>query len=829
MVEVSMPRRRFVVLLALLIMAAAGFATNSAAKEFTRSLRPETMANPCSFFRECEASLDAARMPTSALVFPGTADLGHFRLHFNGIDNDYADSTSMWFYVLEWDGQAPGMEEFILGLGNCIVTATFLSACPAGYVAETDTDTGIYGVKWTSAPQVSELHMSFLLDGIYPAGAMPFAVKAGGGTEVASISAPVCDIQCSLDMECPAEITVGCCEPIGPYRTGYPVITGTCPPFDTTYSDEVVREECPYAVERTWTVTDAAGLVVQCVQTIHADDNTPPEILCPADVDCECDDMDTFGEATAEDACDPDPVVAYVDSVVFYRCPWEYVKRRTWTATDACGNTSSRCQIINVHDSSAPVITYCPPDTTVACENEIDWSDMAEAQDTCNPELDMRCEWGRAADQDPCHYRIIRGWEFTDGCCNIVDCHQTITVKDTVPPVLFCAQDDTIGCDDEVVFTDPRVEENCDPNPVLSIVSTTVIPHCGDGALLNGCTEDWEEIWIRKWRAVDACENESECEQWVYREICQEHEMCTYTQGGWGSRCPDSQRDDPLSIQPGCIRDHYFDMVFPDGVMVGDTTGDSNGAVWTTAVAVQDYFPGGGPSTHLPGDLTDPTSTPGGEVVAQVLALRLNREYSYAGVWETLGLLDEPVRLGDFILPGSCGKFAGLTVDEFLLLADQAVSGDSTVLIPYDADYSDVNETAGCMNGRYDECWDPEQYVSPIQTIIAPGPDDESVADEVTDEVPLHSEIKVSSHPNPLTGSATISYYLPAGGKVVVEIYDIKGRRIASLVDLEKPNGSHGVVWSGKDAKGSAAASGVYFCRVRLEGYPTVMEKLIKL
>ena len=34
----------------------------------------------------------------------------------------------------------------------------------------------------------------------------------------------------------------------------------------------------------------------------------------------------------------------------------------------------------------------------------------------------------------------VQGWEFTDGCCNIVDCHQTITVKDTVPPVLFCAQ-----------------------------------------------------------------------------------------------------------------------------------------------------------------------------------------------------------------------------------------------------------------------------------------------------------------------------------------------------------------------------------------------------
>jgi hypothetical protein len=818
-----------VIVLGLIAFLVAGLTTGLGAKELKRAVRPEAMQDPCSFFRDCEMNLDATHTGALAMVCPNSSNVGHFTLHFNGVDNDFGDSTSMWFYVLEWDGQNPGMDEFILGLGTCIVRATFISACPAGYVVGLDAETGIYGVKWTTAPQIPELHISFLLDGIFPVGAMPFAVKAGGGIGAASICAPMCETQCFLDIECPPEITVACDEPTDPSRTGYPIITGTCPPFDTTYADEVVQDECPYVVERTWTVTDASGLVAECVQMINADDDTPPVITCPPDVDYECDDMGPLGEATAEDICDPDPFISYVDSVIFYRCPWEYIKKRIWTATDACGNSSSCDQIINIHDSSLPVITYCPPDITVACEREIDWDDMAEAEDTCNPDLDMRYEVGRAAAQDPCHYMIIRGWEFTDGCCNKVACHQAITVKDTVPPALVCADDDTIGCRDDVVFTDPAVTDNCGHETELSVVFTKVIPHCDHDTPLCDCTEDWQDINIRKWKAVDVCGNEAECQQTIYRELCVEGRMCTYTQGGWGSGCPDSQQDNPMSTQPGCIRDHYFDMVFPDGVMVGDTTGAANGAVWTTALAVEDFLPGGGPSTHLPGDLIDPTDTPAGNVVAQLLALRLSREYSCAGIWEILGLVGEPACLGDFVIPTSCGKFAGLTVDEFLALADQAVSGDSTVLIPYHADYSDVNETADCMNNRYDECWQPDLGTSPVQIIIAPEPEAESAPDEAYGDEAVPAVVTVRSQPNPLTGSTTITYSLPADGRVTVEIYNINGRRIASLVDAGKPAGSHGVIWNGKDGMGNAAASGVYFCRVRLESHPTVMEKLIKI
>lgn len=66
------------------------------------------------------------------------------------------------------------------------------------------------------------------------------------------------------------------------------------------------------------------------------------------------------------------------------------------------------------------------------------------------------------------------------------------------------------------------------------------------------------------------------------------------------------------------------------------------------------------------------------------------------------------------------------------------------------------------------------------------------------------------NYPNPFNASTVIGYYLPEEGRVVIEIYDILGRKIKTLVDGMQPAGSHSVVW---DAGGSS--SGLYFYRMK--------------
>ena len=132
------------------------------------------------------------------------------------------------------------------------------------------------------------------------------------------------------------------------------------------------------------------------------------------------------------------------------------------------------------------------------------------------------------------------------------------------------------------------------------------------------------------------------------------------------------------------------------------------------------------------------------------------------------------------------------------------------------------------MNTRFSDCGG----------LIEAGP---SVADverrvhsteETTEEAasrPVPEVFSVGLQPNPLYGSTNIALALPAAGKVSVEIFDVQGRRVRTLVDEMRQAGFHDIVWNGRDAARSVVGSGVYFCRIRIDGQSAAMEKMIKL
>ena len=65
--------------------------------------------------------------------------------------------------------------------------------------------------------------------------------------------------------------------------------------------------------------------------------------------------------------------------------------------------------------------------------------------------------------------------------------------------------------------------------------------------------------------------------------------------------------------------------------------------------------------------------------------------------------------------------------------------------------------------------------------------------------------------PNPFNPATTIAFSLAETGKVSVRVYDVSGRLVRSLVDGTLPGGRHEIRWNGTNARGEAAASGVYF------------------
>jgi len=81
--------------------------------------------------------------------------------------------------------------------------------------------------------------------------------------------------------------------------------------------------------------------------------------------------------------------------------------------------------------------------------------------------------------------------------------------------------------------------------------------------------------------------------------------------------------------------------------------------------------------------------------------------------------------------------------------------------------------------------------------------------------------------PNPFNPTTTIAYSIPEPGLVALHIYDVRGRRVRTLVSEQKTKGEHRAIWDGRDANGLEVASGVYF--VRLEFGDKVQSRKIAL
>ena len=70
------------------------------------------------------------------------------------------------------------------------------------------------------------------------------------------------------------------------------------------------------------------------------------------------------------------------------------------------------------------------------------------------------------------------------------------------------------------------------------------------------------------------------------------------------------------------------------------------------------------------------------------------------------------------------------------------------------------------------------------------------------------------NYPNPFNPSTVIPYQLPTVARVRLDVFNVLGQRVATLVDGERSAGFHTVVWDAMDGAGRAMAAGVYLYRL---------------
>jgi hypothetical protein len=99
-----------------------------------------------------------------------------------------------------------------------------------------------------------------------------------------------------------------------------------------------------------------------------------------------------------------------------------------------------------------------------------------------------------------------------------------------------------------------------------------------------------------------------------------------------------------------------------------------------------------------------------------------------------------------------------------------------------------------------------EGYDSPISTGVGNEP-----------QLPVGARL-IGNHPNPFNPSTTIAYELDRSQRLVLAVYDARGRLVTTLVDGIEGAGRHETAWNGVDRTGVPVASGVYFARLQVDG-----------
>ena len=243
---------------------------------------------------------------------------------------------------------------------------------------------------------------------------------------------------------------------------GTATATDNCGPVTPTPTSGAVGSNgCLRTQTRTWTASDACANTASTSRTINwTFDTTAPVITATgstannANLGCNpsAAAIDAaLGTASATDNCvsvTPTPTTGAVGSDGCLR-----TQTRTWTASDACGNTASAFRAINwTFDTTAPMIAAtgstannanlgCNPSAAV-----IDAAlGTATATDNCGPVTPTPTTGAVAS--NGCLRTQTRTWIASDVCGNTASASRTINwTFDIIPPVLTCPDDIRIEC-----------------------------------------------------------------------------------------------------------------------------------------------------------------------------------------------------------------------------------------------------------------------------------------------------------------------------------------------------------------------------------------------
>ena len=93
-------------------------------------------------------------------------------------------------------------------------------------------------------------------------------------------------------------------------------------------------------------------------------------------------------------------------------------------------------------------------------------------------------------------------------------------------------------------------------------------------------------------------------------------------------------------------------------------------------------------------------------------------------------------------------------------------------------------------------------------------------------DLPTEFALK-NNYPNPFNPTTNIAFDLPESTDVTLEVYDMMGRRVATLISGQLNAGRYEATWNARSDSGSMVASGVYIYRLRAGNFESVKQMVL--
>ena len=535
----------------------------------------------------------------------------------------------------------------------------------------------------------------------------------------------------------------------------------------------------------TYTATDPSGNVDSATRTVHVVDTTPPAISAagPA-ATIECPTAPSFTAPTATDACDAGAQVIEVGDVTEAgACPGSYVRTRSWKAVDASGNSSAIVsQAITVVDTTPPALGAAGPSLTISCPDTPVFT-APTASDGCDANA-VVLEVSDVTTAGSCAGAYVRTktWQARDCAGNLsAPVSQVITVVDVTPPsaaITGPLSGTVVAVGNPITFTGV-VGDGCSLQGAQWQFDTITVPAgaIGAGGVVT-TTHTFTQAGVYQVRltATDACGNSTTASQtgdgFDWTVIVFDPNGGFVTGGGWFVSPAGAYRPNPAltgKANFGFVSKYQKGAKIPTGETEfqfkdGDLNFHSTAYEWLVIAGAKAQYKGTGTVNGVGGYGFLLTGIDGDQLGTK------QQDRIRVRIW-------------------NAGTGGVLYDNQYGQLEDSDAStplGGGSIVIQ-----------SGGSGGKGNQTTLASMRAS---TIPAPA------------GTPVEFALR-GAQPNPFAGGTEVGFDLPEPSAVTLAVFDVRGRRVATIAMGQYAPGSHRSAWNGRSDDGAQLTGGVYFVR----------------